>query len=47
MIKLSLNKDYTLPKCYKHKIYCSVAFTTSKKYPKKLVVYCKECAKTI
>lgn len=47
MIKLSINKEYQIPKCYKHKILCKVAVTTSKKYPKKLVLYCDKCASEI
>ena len=45
MIKLTINKCYTVPKCYKHKIYCDIAETTSKKYPRKITAYCPECAK--
>lgn len=47
MITLRINKDYLLPKCYKCKTICSVAITTSKKYPKKAVVYCSKCANTL
>ena len=44
MITLKINKDYKVPKCYKHKIYCDIAVTTSKKYPRKVVMYCHKCA---
>ena len=34
---------YHVPKCPKHKTYCEIAISTSKRYPKTYGFYCNKC----
>jgi len=35
--------DLDVPKCPKHKTYCEIAISTSKRYPKTYGFYCNKC----
>ena len=35
--------DLEVPKCPKHKRYCEIAISTSRKYPKTYGFYCDKC----